>query len=102
MTNQNTERYGGKGKKYFPCWVCKGQGGYTDPVTDEGQGPYYPCDYCGDQGVIEIDGTLDTKIKRESIAIESITKFKPKKEEWTEKELINLGKQIEKLVRNYE
>ena len=28
------------------CPECKGEGGYTEVITDEGQGPRYPCGFC--------------------------------------------------------
>lgn len=38
--------------KIFVCPCCKGKGGYTEAVLDYGQGPYYPCDYCDDEGYV--------------------------------------------------
>jgi len=35
--------------KIFTCPCCDGKGGYTEPVIDFGQGPYYPCDFCNDE-----------------------------------------------------
>ena len=28
------------------CPDCKGKGGYTDVILDDGTGPYYPCGFC--------------------------------------------------------
>lgn len=44
----------------FPCPVCEGKGGYKEVVTDDGDGPYYPCYCCGDAGQMVI-GSEDHK-----------------------------------------
>ena len=50
--------------KYFPCPICRGEGEWIEPVTDEGQGPRYTCGYCEGQGMIEINGPLHQRIQR--------------------------------------
>ena len=45
-----------KAKKKVPCWVCKGKGGETEVVCDDGTGPYFPCEFCEDTGMIVIGG----------------------------------------------
>lgn len=77
--------------KYFPCPICKGKGGYTEPVTDDGRGPYYPCGYCDDKAMIEIGGERHREIVATSIAIKILDFVKPEKDEWSVAELIDLG-----------
>ena len=36
------------------CPCCNGEGGYTDVITDDGQGPYYPCDFCNDETTVSL------------------------------------------------
>ena len=49
-------------RKYFPCPWCKGRGGYTEAVLDDGSGPYYPCYSCNDEGQIEIGSETHVKL----------------------------------------
>ena len=30
----------------LPCQDCRGSGGYTEPVLDDGSGPFYECGWC--------------------------------------------------------
>ena len=39
---------------YMNCPICKGEGGYTEKILDDGSGPYYPCYYCDDIGKISL------------------------------------------------
>ena len=87
-------------KKYFPCWVCKGKGGETEVVTDDGRGPYYPCNYCEDKGMIEINGKRHMEIKRENIAIEAVTKFGTRDEGYSVEELQEIGMKIQNLIQS--
>ena len=35
----------------FPeCPCCDGRGGWVETVLDYGEGPYYPCHYCKEEG----------------------------------------------------
>jgi len=45
--------------KYTECPLCKGHGGETDIITDEGLGPYYPCLLCHEKGYLNIFKKLD-------------------------------------------
>lgn len=38
----------------FKCPCCKGKGGYTEPILDDGSGPYYPCEFCKDSCKVSI------------------------------------------------
>jgi hypothetical protein len=38
----------------FECPCCHGKGGETDIITDEGQGPFYPCGLCDGNGKLNI------------------------------------------------
>jgi hypothetical protein len=35
---------------FFMCPECKGDGGETDVILDDGSGPYYPCEVCNRKG----------------------------------------------------
>lgn len=87
-------------KRYFPCPICHGQGGEKQVILDDGSGPYYECDYCNGEGLIEIGGKRHREIMHSNIAIDAVTKFKPERVEWSYGELISLGKKIEKLVKD--
>ena len=34
------------------CQECRGAGGEIDVITDEGQGPWEPCDWCEGTGLV--------------------------------------------------
>jgi len=36
------------------CPSCKGEGGYTEPVLEDGSGPYYKCLYCDDYTTVNL------------------------------------------------
>lgn len=36
----------------FTCQECGGSGGEIEPVTDEGQGPWYDCGFCEGTGLV--------------------------------------------------
>ena len=36
----------------FVCQECRGRGGEVEPVTDEGQGPWYDCGFCEGTGLV--------------------------------------------------
>jgi hypothetical protein len=77
--------------KSFPCWVCKGEGTWVEPVLDYGQGPTESCNYCNGEGMIEIGGKRHREIVAESIGLKAINFLKPTKEEWTWDELKAIG-----------
>jgi len=52
--NNNPSSLTEKEEEGMKCPCCEGEGGYTDVVTDEGQGPYYPCDFCNDNCSVNI------------------------------------------------
>ena len=85
-------------KKYYPCWVCKGQGGWKEPILDDGSGPYDKCGYCEGEGLIEIGGPIQRRHKRESIAMELIGFVKPNKSEWTYQEMQDIGEKALQLL----
>ena len=85
-------------KKYFPCWVCKGEGTWIEPVTDEGYGPTASCGYCEGEGLIEIGGKIHQRITAENLAQKIIHFKQPAKEEWTMKELQELGNKALNLI----
>lgn len=89
---------GGK-KRYFPCPICKGKGGWKEVVLDDGSGPWDECGYCNGDALIEIDGKTHMKIKYHNIAMKAITYFKPKQEEWSWQELQDLGLKIANLLK---
>jgi hypothetical protein len=41
-------------EKMFECPFCHGEGGETDVITDDGCGPYYPCEICNRTGKMNI------------------------------------------------
>lgn len=84
--------------KFFPCWVCKGEGTWVEPVTDEGYGPIERCGYCNGEGLIEIGGKVHRRIAAEAIAQKIINFIKPAKEEWTMEELRELGEKALNLL----
>ena len=89
-------------KRVFPCPVCKGKGGGTEVVIEEtGEGPHYLCGYCNGEGMIEIGGKTHTRIKRESIAISAIEKFAQDDEEYSYGQIVDIGKQIQKIIEDY-
>jgi hypothetical protein len=51
----------------FPCPICKGKGGETEPILEDGSGPYYPCDACNDTGFIEIDSDIHWTMRHQRI-----------------------------------
>lgn len=90
-------------KRYFPCWVCKGQGGWCDDRDDLGYCMSdIECGNCEGHGMIEINGKRHMEIKRESIALKAILLFKPTQEEWEWSEIQELGEKIQKLVEDPE
>jgi hypothetical protein len=34
------------------CPCCNGDGGETEVILDDGTGPYYPCEYCHESGIV--------------------------------------------------
>lgn len=34
------------------CQECGGAGGYTEPILDDGSGPYFDCDWCEGTGFV--------------------------------------------------
>jgi hypothetical protein len=36
------------------CPYCHGEEGWTEPITDDGQGPYEPCGICDGKGTMNI------------------------------------------------
>ena len=44
--------------RWFACPCCDGEGGWTDIVDPELGGPYYPCDYCHEEGRVTLYGWL--------------------------------------------
>ncbi len=85
--------------KIFPCWVCRGQGTWVEPVTDWGEGPTESCNYCDGQGLIEIGGKIHRRITAEAIAMKIIHFRKPKQEEWSMQELEQLGNKALNLLK---
>ena len=51
--------------KSVPCWICKGEGSWVEPVLDYGEGPEYTCGLCKGAGMIEIGGPLHQQYRRE-------------------------------------
>lgn len=90
-----------KGKKIrtFPCPICKGRGGWKEVVFDDGSGPWDECGYCNGEALIDIDGPIHMDKKRLNIALKAIQYFKPAQEEWSWKELRELGLKIENLLK---
>lgn len=41
--------------KKVQCPMCRGNGGYTEAVLDDGSGPFYDCGYCIGEGVMNKD-----------------------------------------------
>jgi DnaJ-class molecular chaperone len=41
-------------KWVLKCPHCHGEGGWTEPVTDEGYGPWEPCGVCGGKGTLSL------------------------------------------------
>lgn len=37
---------------FIECPACNGEGGETEVILDDGSGPYYPCGYCNEKGVV--------------------------------------------------
>ena len=35
------------------CQECRGVGGETDPILDDGSGPFYSCGYCEGTGYVD-------------------------------------------------
>ena len=78
--------------KKFPCWVCKGAGGERDVVIPEtGQGPYYECQYCEGEGMIEVGGEIHRKRKAEALGMEIVSFAGEKEREYTWDELREIG-----------
>uniref|UniRef100_A0A6M3LJ19 Uncharacterized protein n=1 Tax=viral metagenome TaxID=1070528 RepID=A0A6M3LJ19_9ZZZZ len=44
------------------CFDCKGMGGYTDIVCDDGTGPFEPCGICNGTGELTIFKWIKFKI----------------------------------------
>ena len=86
-------------KRYFPCPYCKGRGGYTEVILDDGTGPYEPCYACDDKRMVEIGGEVHRKWKAEHIALEIINFVKPSKDEWSMAELFELGNKALDLIK---
>jgi hypothetical protein len=36
------------------CPVCRGEGGEKEIITDEGLGPWYPCEFCNGKGYMNV------------------------------------------------
>ena len=89
----------GEKKKFFPCWVCEGQGGWKEEILDDGSGPYDECGYCEGNGLIEIGGELHRKHKAEQIALMIIDFVKPEQQEWSSDELHEIGYKALSLVK---
>jgi len=84
--------------KSFPCWVCKGHGGERDIIIPEtGQGPWYDCQYCEGEGMIEIGGRVHKDRYAESLGIK-LLKFSGSGKEYSFDELRELGYKAMALV----
>jgi len=88
-------------KRYFPCPICKGQGGWHEAILDDGSGPYDECGYCQGEGLIEIRGKRHQELRKENIAMQAITYF-ANKEEWEHKEIVEIGEEIRKIISSKE
>lgn len=89
-----------KKSRYFPCWACRGEGRRKEPILDDGSGPIETCGYCDGEGMIEIGGSLHKKIKKEFVALKALEKFGEKEDGYSYQEILKLGEDIEKLVKN--
>lgn len=85
-------------KKSFPCWVCKGEGTWTEPVTDDGRGPLESCNYCEGHGLIEIGGEVHRRHAAEAIALKILKFRKDVTKDFSWNELIEIGEKALNLV----
>ena len=60
-------------KRYFPCQICKGQGGWKEVICDDGTGPYDECGNCEGKGLIEIGGEIHLRNKAFKFGLKHIT-----------------------------
>jgi len=74
-----------KYNKLTECPLCKGRGGETDVITDDGLGPYYECTLCDGKGFLNIFKKLNFLIWEKIWETDFYKKIIDFKIKWEEK-----------------
>lgn len=76
-----------KGKKYYPCPACKGQGRFLEEYIDVWP-RYLTCNNCEGEGLIEIGGEIHLRNKALKLGLKHLEEGR----EYEYYEIINIGK----------
>lgn len=87
-------------KRYYPCPYCKGDPIEYEYVDGQEVALLSACNYCEEQGMIEIGGEVHMRHKRERVGMEALMAFGG--EEWYvgASFMHDLGTQVEALVKS--